>query len=186
MKLFASVLAIIFSAGAVSAAEYVSTYQSLYDKQACQYTQIVNQDEPSFAKYVCSGPVEGIVVELTTESEFEGVVVTIGSQKYDLYQQFSAVGHWSGLGNDKGLIEWMGVKGSNGYVDPKGLIIRMSGVINSGDPDNQKTVKKLAVYGINGDKLCFKGFAPQTSEENEKAREMVKTGKCVSPVVKAD
>lgn len=164
-------------------AEFVDgVYQKISDEKTCVKTEALEDEEgPGYIEYVCNGPVEGIVITYLTGSDWDNVSLTIGEKTYGFWEQIVATGSFSGFGNPNGIVEWVGKKASKGMIEPIGLIIRLNGTQLDSE-GNGKYVSQLAVYGINDDKVCFKGFA-KGKDENVKARELAKTGACLEQLV---
>lgn len=172
---------------ATAQAQFVDgIYQKISDEKTCSKTEEGESDEgPGYIEYVCNGPAEGIVLTYLTGGDWDNVTLTIGEKSYGFWEQISATGGFSGFGNTNGIVEWVGKKAAKGIIDPVALIIRFNGTQYDNSGENPKYVSQLAVYGINGDSVCFKGFA-KGKNENEKARELAKKGKCIADLPTVD
>lgn len=153
-------------------------YQKITDEKTCVKTEALESDEgPGYIEYKCNGPVEGISITYLTGSDWDNLDLTVGDKTYSFWNQIVATGSFAGFGNYSGIIEWVGKKGAQGFIEPVGLIIRFNGThldVNG----NGIGVSQLAVYGIKDQEVCFKGFA-KGKNENVIARELAKTGACL-------
>lgn len=174
--------ALAFLSGSAQASTFESIYQKISDEKTCAKTEEAEgEDGPGFIEYVCNGPVEGISITYLTGGDWDNISLTVGDNTYGFWEQISATGAFSGFGNPNGIVEWVGKKSAQGYIDPIALIIRLSGTQLDAD-GNGEYVSQLAVYGINGDAVCFKGFA-KGKDENVKARKLAQTGACLEQLV---
>jgi hypothetical protein len=155
-----------------ASAKFISTYTSVNDQKTCSYQEEMNSSsEIVGCTYRCAGPAEGLGTELYTCNDYDHFYVVLSGKKYSTWGQMASVGGFGALGNEKGLVEWIARNEGHAVKDPIAMIVRFSGQKDDG---SFKINSRLAVYGIEGSSICFKGLA----KDNVTARQLAYTGAC--------
>lgn len=162
-------------ASAVSAAP--ASLQSVYGKiiagTNCAYEQSAIEEDDIL--YDCPGPVQGVRTLLHRGGDWDHLSLFIDGARYSLWEPMVAVGSWSGLGNKKGVVEWLFTQGKpRNRATLKAFIVRFEGTRINADGEARGTNSQLAVFDLSLGALCWKGnFA-----SNVAAREAVTGGAC--------
>jgi hypothetical protein len=154
-----------------------SVYSKITDGPECAYEQSATEENDIL--YDCPGPVADVRTLLHRGDDWDHLYLTIDGARYSLWEPMVAVGTWSGVGNKKGLVEWLFVAGKpRSRASLKSLIVRFEGTILNTDGDAMGTRSQLAVFDLTKGGLCWKGnFA-----ENTAARKATKHGVCKSEI----
>jgi len=172
-------IGILLCAGVLSAspslAADVSKYSSVNDKKACAYTFNKASDAgPESCQYSCKGPVAGVSTKLLSCYDYEHLLVKLDGKSWSTWGAMMAVGGFSGLANNNGMVEWVFAAGAApSRASLKALIVRFRGV----GKDN-KDHNALAVISLKPGEICWKGNYPA----NEAARAAVDGAACQSPL----
>jgi hypothetical protein len=172
--LLASIVAL---AEPASAARLQSVYSKITDGADCAFEQ--SATEESDLMYDCPGPVAGVSTLLHRGADWDHLYLSIDGQSYSLWAPMVTVGSWSGLGNKKGLVEWLFTPGKpRNRAQLKALIVRFEGTMLDADGNAKRTRSQLAVFGLSAGSLCWKG----NFGDNAKARAAVATTACKAPL----
>lgn len=177
MKSVLILFALTLSAASAQANDLVfGIYQSITDPQGC--VRLIDEEAESGITFECPpARTDFPSVVLHRGNDYDHLLIVSGDVSFSTWEQMLQVGGFSGVGNEKGIVEWVGRK-IDGRILPEGLIVRFSGVANL---ESMEMRSRLAVYGFNRDSItgvatgvCFKGLA----KINEEARSLV-SGPCV-------
>lgn len=156
-----------------SSAQKVSPiYTSVNDKKSCEYKETKNNEqEIESCEYVCKGPNEEIKTRLQSCAEYENLFFLFKDKWYSTWNAMSKVGGQAGLGNKKGLVEWV-------FLEPKkpskipilqGLIVRFNG-----QDESMKNKSELGAFKISDTNVCWVG----NFKDNSAARKALTKSEC--------
>jgi hypothetical protein len=158
-----------------------SVYSKITEGPDCAYEQ--SATEESDIKYDCPGPVAGVRTLLHRGGDYDHLAVFIDGQQFSLWEPMVSVGAWAGIGNKKGVVEWLFIgRKPLSRSTLKALIVRFEGTRVNADGEAAGTRSELAVFELNAGKLCWKGnFA-----DNAAARRAVLNADCKAPLNPAE
>lgn len=150
-----------------------SVYGKITDGPDCAYEQSATEENDIL--YDCPGPVSGVRTLLHRGGDWDHLYLFIDGQRFSLWEPMVAVGTWSGVGNKKGIVEWLFANGKpRSRSNLVGLIVRFEGTVLNKNGDATGTRSQLAVFDLNAGAYCWKGnFAG-----NAAARRAVTTATC--------
>jgi hypothetical protein len=174
---FALGLSVCAIAASAAPPTVYSVYGKITDGPDCAFEQSATEEND--VMYDCPGPVPGVRTLLHRGGDWDHLYLFIDGQRFSLWEPMVAVGIWSGVGNKKGLVEWLFVTGKpRSRARLKALIVRFEGTLIDKNGDANATRSQLAVFNLNAGKLCWKGnFAT-----NAAARTAVANAACKSDI----
>lgn len=176
-------LSITICANAASAAppKLQSVYGKITDGPDCAYE--ASAFEESELMYDCPGPVAGVRTLLHRGADWDHLYLYADGQRYSLWEPMVAVGSWSGVGNKKGVVEWLFAPGKpRNRAKLKAFIVRFEGTRLNADGEATGTRSQLAVFDLNAGNVCWKGnFA-----DNASARKAAVSSACKAPLVPSE
>lgn len=169
------------SGALASPAKLQSVYGKITDGRECAYEQSATEEKDIL--YDCPGPVAEVRTLLHRGDDWDHLYLTIDSHRYSLWEPMVAVGTWSGVGNKKGVVEWLFAAGKpRSRAKLKSLIVRFEGTVLNADGEAKGTRSQLAVFDLTTSKLCWKGnFAT-----NAAARKAVINAACKSSLTESE
>ena len=155
-------------------------YGKITDGPDCAYEQSATEENDIL--YDCPGPVSGVRTLLHRGGDWDHLSLLIDDQRYSLWEPMVAVGSWSGVGNKKGVVEWLFAAGKpRNRAALKALIVRFEGTILNADGDTKGTRSLLAVFDLSAGRLCWKGnFANNTAARKAATNAACKSGLSLS------
>jgi hypothetical protein len=144
---------------AAAPAKPTSVYGKLFDAPDCK-VDIAEGDEngPSSEEYDCAGPIAGVRTVLLTGNDWDHLWLKLDGKSYSLWEPMVSVGSFSGVGNRKGIVEWLFAPGKpHNRARLKSFIVRFSGAVMGEDGNFKGDRSQLAVFDLTQGKLCWKG-----------------------------
>jgi hypothetical protein len=174
---------LLLCANAASAAppKLQSVYGKITDGSDCAYE--VSATEDNDLMYDCPGPVADVRTLLHRGADWDHLYVFVDGQRFSLWEPMVSVGAWSGVGNKKGVVEWLFAPGKpRSRAKLKAFIVRFEGTRLNADGEAGGTNSQLAVFDLNAGNLCWKGnFA-----DNASARKAAVNADCKAPLVPSE
>lgn len=148
----------------------ISVYTKVNDKKVCHYKEEKGEDKTiESCEYLCDEPNNEIKTKLLTCADYEHLFFQIDEKWFSTWEAMTKVGGFSGLGNKKGIVEWIFKNKDNKKRENlEGLIVRFDGV------QNNKNNNALAVFELSKKNICWKG----NFSDNAKARLALKNESC--------
>ncbi len=165
------------NAASAAPAKLQSVYGKITDRPDCAYE--VSATEENDLMYDCPGPVAGVRTLLHRGGDYDHLYLFIDGQRFSLWEPMVSVGAWAGVGNKKGVVEWLFAAGNpRSRAKLKAFIVRFEGTRLNADGEAAGTRSQLAVFGLSAGGLCWKGnFA-----DNVTARQAVVNAACEAPL----
>jgi hypothetical protein len=163
-------LAFTICASAASAAptKLQAVYGKITDGPDCAYEQSATEENDLM--YDCPGPVAGVRTMLHRGGDYDHLYMLIDGQRFSLWEPMVAVGAWSGVGNKKGIVEWLFTSGKPlNRSKLKAFIVRFEGTMLNADGEATGTRSQLAVFGLSAGSLCWKGNFPDNATARKAA-----------------
>lgn len=157
-----------------------SVYGEIIDGPECAYEQSATEENDIV--YDCPGPVAEVRTLLHRGGDWDHFYLIIDGHRYSLWEPMVAVGTWSGIGNKKGVVEWLFATGKpRSRAKLKSLIVRFEGTVLNADGEAMGTRSQLAVFDLTKGELCWKGNFPSNASARKAATSAVcKSGMRVS------
>ena len=180
-KAFAFSLLICASAASAAPSKLQSVYGKITDGPDCAYEQSATEEND--IAYDCPGPVSGVQTLLHRGGDWDHLHLFVDGKRYSLWEPMIAVGSWSGVGNKKGVAEWLFMAGKpRNRATLKAFIVRFEGTRMNADGEARGNNSQLAAFDLSPGALCWKGnFAT-----NVAARRAVTDGACKTMLEASD
>jgi hypothetical protein len=158
-----------------------SVYGEITEGPDCAYEQSATEEKDIL--YDCPGPVADVRTLLHRGDDWDHLYLLMDGHRYSLWEPMVAVGTWSGVGNKKGVVEWLFVAGKpRSRAKLKALIVRFDGTVLNADGEAKGTRSQLAMFDLSEGNLCWKGnFA-----NNAAARKAVVNAACKSSLTESE
>lgn len=161
---------------AAGAAAFDSEYTTVNDKARCQFKEEPSQNgEPESCRFLCDGPLPGLKTLLLSCHDWEHLYFHTDGKWYSTWSAMTKVGGFSGIGNKKGLVEWVfDARRPRTRHALQGLIVRFQGVKG----DGETTGNALSVFSLREGDICWIG----NYADNVSARAALGEAECREPL----